>query len=278
MFRNRTLLIATKHGKEKVIAPILERELGVTCIVTPGFDTDQFGTFAGEVERTDDPLSTARKKCLLAMQAAQCDMAVASEGSFGPHPSLFFIPADDEILIFIDKKNGLEVAARNLSTDTNFNFRKIISEDDLLDFATTVQFPSHGLILRNSKSDFADIRKGITDWEALLDTYHQINDLHATVYAETDMRALYNPTRMKVIEQTAIKLASKINSLCPSCNTPGFDIAERIKGLPCQLCNFPTQSVLSHRYLCRKCAFTREELYPHGRRNADPRYCDRCNP
>jgi hypothetical protein len=29
MFQNRKLLIATKHQKEKVIAPILENELGV---------------------------------------------------------------------------------------------------------------------------------------------------------------------------------------------------------------------------------------------------------
>ena len=54
MFEGRKLLIATKHKKEIVIAPILEKELGVTCFVAPDLDTDELGTFTGEVERRDD--------------------------------------------------------------------------------------------------------------------------------------------------------------------------------------------------------------------------------
>ena len=61
MFEGRKLLIATKHKKEIVIAPILEKELGVTCFVAPDLDTDELGTFTGEVERRDDPFTTARK-------------------------------------------------------------------------------------------------------------------------------------------------------------------------------------------------------------------------
>jgi hypothetical protein len=91
-FEGRQLLIATKHNKERVIAPLFEKALGVTCIVPDNFDTDLLGTFSGEVEREQDPLSTARRKCLLAMQQANCDLAIASEGSFGPHPSLFLSP------------------------------------------------------------------------------------------------------------------------------------------------------------------------------------------
>ena len=63
MFKGRNLIIATKHGKEKVIAPIVEKELGVKCFVTKDLDTDILGTFTGEVERKDDPLTAARKKC-----------------------------------------------------------------------------------------------------------------------------------------------------------------------------------------------------------------------
>ena len=44
MFQGRELLIVTKHEKEKVISPILERELGVKCVVTDNFDTDILGT------------------------------------------------------------------------------------------------------------------------------------------------------------------------------------------------------------------------------------------
>ena len=133
MFKGRKLVIATKHEKEKVIAPILEKELGVKCFVTPDLDTDLLGTFTGEVGRKDDPIITARKKCLIAMELSNCDLSVASEGSFGQHPYLPFVPADDEFLLFIDKKNNVEIIARELSTETNFNGKQINTEEELND-------------------------------------------------------------------------------------------------------------------------------------------------
>ena len=74
MFENRRLLIATKHEKEKVLAPLLEAALGVRCFVAENYDTDRLGTFTGEIERTGDPISTARVKCLQAMELHQCDL------------------------------------------------------------------------------------------------------------------------------------------------------------------------------------------------------------
>lgn len=89
MFQNRKLIIATKHEKEKVIAPILENELKLICFIDEKFDTDTLGTFAGEIERELDPISTAREKFLRAMKHNNCHLGVASEGSFGQHPSFF---------------------------------------------------------------------------------------------------------------------------------------------------------------------------------------------
>ena len=86
MFNGRTLLVATMHEKEKVIAPIFEKELGLKCITPFNFNSDALGTFTGEIERKDDALNTARKKCFIAMELNNCDMAISSEGSFGPHP------------------------------------------------------------------------------------------------------------------------------------------------------------------------------------------------
>jgi hypothetical protein len=45
VFPGRKLLIASKHQKEEVIAPLLEKALEVTCIVPANFDTDELGTF-----------------------------------------------------------------------------------------------------------------------------------------------------------------------------------------------------------------------------------------
>ena len=61
-FKNRRLLIDTKHAKEKVIVPLLESGLGVSCFINQGFDTDAMGTFTGEFERKDDPIRTVRRK------------------------------------------------------------------------------------------------------------------------------------------------------------------------------------------------------------------------
>lgn len=278
MFQDRKLVIATKHEKEKVIAPLLEKELGVFCFVNENFDTDMLGTFTGEIEREQDPVATARQKCLMAMELSNCDLGIASEGSFGPHPSMFFVNADDEFLIFIDKKNNLEIIVRELSTATNFNGKNIKSETELLAFAEAANFPSHGLILRKAKEDKHEIEKGITDIKHLKEAFQTLFEKHGTVYAETDMRAMYNPSRMKVIEAAAKKLVEKINSLCPQCNMPGFGITDIKKGLRCILCGSPTNSTLSYIYNCKHCKFTKEQMYPNKKTTEDPMFCDNCNP
>ncbi len=278
MFERRRLIIATKHQKEQVIAPLLENTLGVSCFIDESFDTDTLGTFSGEIEREQDPVSTARMKCLKAMELNNCDLGVASEGSFGIHPSIFFASADDEFLIFIDKKNDLEIIVRELSTETNFNGKKIKTEKDLMDFAELVKFPSHGLILKPSKAETKDIVKGITSFTVLKEAFNTLLEKHHSAFAETDMRAMYNPSRMIVIETATKKLVKKIQSFCPECNTPGYGITDIKKGLPCDLCESPTQSTLSLIYICQKCQFTTEKLYPNEKQTEDPKYCDFCNP
>ena len=278
MFQGRKLLIVTKHNKEKVIAPVLEHKLGVECFVSNLFDTDALGTFTGEVERENDSLTTIKNKCLMAMELVGCDMAIASEGSFGAHPSIPFIPADDELVFLFDKKNNLEFIARELSTDTNFNGVAICTNDELVDFANSVKFPSHGLIIKKSKDDFTELKKGITDWNHLQDSFQYFVQKYGTAFVETDMRAMYNPTRMDVIKKAVEKLAIRINSLCPNCGTPGFGITNSKLGLPCSLCRFPTRSTLSYMYSCQRCDFIQEKMYPHGKITEEPTYCDICNP
>jgi hypothetical protein len=191
---------------------------------------------------------------------------------------MFFASADEEFVIFIDRKNNLEIIARQISTDTNFNGKEIENEKDLLEFADSAGFPSHGLILRKSKTDCNDITKGITSMPELLSAFHRLYQKYKRLYVETDMRAMYNPSRMKVIESVARKLVDKINSCCPECKTPGFGITEARKGLACELCGLPTQSTLSYIYQCQKCNFKEEVMYPHQKTSEDPMYCDFCNP
>ena len=135
MFNGRQLLIATRHGKEQVIRPILENSLSVHCIISSDIDTDLFGTFTGELPRKDSPVETLRKKCLYAMEQTGADLAVASEGSFGQHPQLYMLSANEEWMIIVDKRNQLEIIARELSAYTNFSGQYVHSREELEQFA-----------------------------------------------------------------------------------------------------------------------------------------------
>ncbi len=278
MFSNRKLVIATKHSKEKVIAPVLHEQLGVNCFVPLDFDTDLLGTFSGEIDRIDDPLTTIRNKCLQAMALTKCDLGVASEGSFGNHPTVFMAPADDEFLIFIDLKNNLEIVVRELTLDTNFATETCTTYEQVVEFAERVQFPTHALVIKKSQHDVSNLFKGIEHWDQLQTVATHFIETEGQVYLETDMRAMHNPTRMKVIENLAHKLAQKIKSNCPKCQTPGFDITSTEKGLPCVTCGSPTNSVKKIVKTCSACTYTEKLERPDAKKVEDPMYCDYCNP
>jgi hypothetical protein len=277
-YKGRRLLVATMHQKEKVLTPLLESALGVICETVLDFDTDVFGTFSGERERNLSPLETARQKCYEALKKSTADLVIASEGSFGPHPTASFIPADEEWLLLIDVNNQHEVYVRHLSAETNFNGSDIRTVEELQRFAKACGFPDHGIILRKSKTDYQNMHKGIQDAKEMVRIFNDLMQHSKSVYVETDMRACYNPTRMKVIKETAKHLVEKLKRSCPNCGTPGLDEKLAKPGLPCALCGFPTRSVLSIELMCQKCNYSKEMRHPNGKITEDPMYCDFCNP
>lgn len=277
LFRGRRLLIATQHGKEKVIAPLMTKYFHTCCVVSPECHTDRYGTFSGETERKDDPLTTLRRKCNETMDELGYDLGIASEGSFGPHPLIPFAAADEEWILLSDKKSGLEFSCRVISPRTNFAAATVHHADELMDFAAKAGFPRHGLILR-SPENIAQLYKGIRKRKELLQAYQQLCNREGTVMVETDMRAMMNPTRMQQIRRAAQKLAQILRRRCRSCGCPGLSVREVREGLPCSLCGCPTRSTLSHILICPSCAHTTERRYPHKKRMEDPMYCDHCNP
>lgn len=277
-FKARSLLIATKHGKEQVIAPLLEAAFSLRCHTPSDYDTDLLGTFTGEIEREKDPLSTVREKAKRAAEQYNADLVLASEGSFGPHPSIFFVQADEEWLLLYDARHHHEIIVREISTQTNFNGQSITSASDLESFAAKAGFPDHRLIIRNAVGSLAYIQKGIGDWGALTDAYKDCQQKHGTVYVETDMRAIYNPTRMEVIRAATEKLIEKMKTCCPACQIPGYGIVEVLPGLLCSLCASPTRSTRAYVYGCTSCGHRNVAPFPHGKTAEDPMYCDHCNP
>lgn len=272
-FEGRNLVIATKHQKESVVAPLFANEFGVHAMVPPHFDTDQFGTFSGEIERNASAIETIRLKINKALEITGESLGIASEGSFGPHPQVGFIPAGEEIVMLIDRLNNIEISASKISMSTNYAQQQCTLWDEVRKFATHAGFPTHGLILRSERA----VLKGITDWADLEKGYHQTKQEFAPILVETDMRAMYNPTRMKAIQKATELLIEKIKSVCPACGFPGFSIADRVSGLPCNGCGRPSAFSLKHVYQCRYCNHQEEKIFPEGSAS-DPMYCDHCNP
>jgi hypothetical protein len=272
-FHGRKLVIATQHQKEQVIAPLFKEELGVVPMVLPGFNTDQFGTFTREVERTQDPLATARLKIEKALTLSGETLGIASEGSFGLHPQIGFVPADEELLLLLDTENKIEIFASKISASTNYAQRSVTDWEEAKNFAEEAGFPSHGVIIRNESS----LQKGIIDWKELQRIFEQLKAASSAIQIETDMRAQFNPTRMKVIEETTRLLIDKINSVCPSCHLPGYSISERVPGLPCRLCGNPSSHTLRLIYECVYCHHQSTVFFPEGE-HCDPMYCNECNP
>ncbi len=125
LFIGRKLLVASMHNKHQVIAPIFKREWNSEVVCEVEMNTDQFGTFSGEIERELDPLSSAIAKCRLGLNLSGLDLGVATEGSFGPHPSLPWMAAHEEWMVLLDEKNDLTISKRKWSINTNFNQSKI---------------------------------------------------------------------------------------------------------------------------------------------------------
>jgi hypothetical protein len=278
LFSNRVGILATMHQKEIVIAPLLE-QLGIKVIVPPDLNTDVFGTFTRDIERSGTQIEAARLKAEKALALTGETLAFASEGTFCPHPGLPYISSNREIVILLDKENNLEIIGEEFSLETNHNFQIIHNIEEAYKFATKVGFPEHGLIvISDSAKDSGEIFKGIITDKQLEEAVNFAlkNSSNQKVHIETDMRAMYNPTRMRNIEKATRNLLKKINNFCPSCGMPGFEITQRIKGLPCASCYTPTLLTRAVKYQCKKCGFSQEKLFPDGK-YADPGQCMYCN-
>lgn len=278
-FANRTAVLATMHGKEQVIAPLLAEHLGLHVTVPADFDTDRFGTFTRDIDRPADQLATARLKAIAALEQTGATIALASEGSFVPHPALPFLACDREIVLLLDRDHELELIGEVISTATNFNHHAIDSVAAALAFAQKIGFPDHALVAMLAPDQWdAHCVKGIRTEADLIAIVTRLLQLQPTIHLETDMRAMHNPSRMAAIAEATQKLVHQATSLCPQCAVPGFRIIDQKLGLPCALCRQPTTQRLAVIYACLKCQFQQTHFFPDRQEMADPGICDFCNP
>lgn len=277
-YQGLTVYFGTKHGKEEVIAPLLF-SIGLGCETVP-IDTDQFGTFSGEVERKGSVRETLRLKTeAVFCEKPEARLALASEGSFMPHPLIGILPSNHEALLLVDRELSIEIFVDVLSKETNHAEIEFSPKDDLDSFLRSIYFPAHAVIVRADKKSPC-IAKGIQDqrklYQAILDAFMASKNGKAVL--STDMRAHLNPSRMKVIQSAGEKLISRIDSLCPDCRVPGFGPIRGIRGLICSDCGAETQGIKQVLWACAKCNHEQIRLRDDNVRLADPGECDYCNP
>ena len=121
------------RGEERAISPLLTEALGLDCIVLTSFDTDRFGTFTREIERTGTQLDAALGKIAAAFEhGPNARVAIASEGSFGPHP---WLPLGRELVLLVVRQTGLELAGHDATLDAHFAHRIVDGPAPALAFA-----------------------------------------------------------------------------------------------------------------------------------------------
>lgn len=278
VYAGQRIALLTQHGKELVIAPVLDAALDCRVERVGDFDTDTLGTFTREIPRAGTQLEAARQKARIGMERSGLSLGLASEGAFGPDPMTGLLPWNVELLVFIDNERGIEVTG---IAQQGTRFAHVLTADwtQARSFAEQAGFPMHRLVVRPQSEDDPRIEKGIDTWASLEVAFHRASDAasNGQVFMEHDVRAHMHPSRRDVICQATENLAIKLTSRCPACGTPGFGVIERLTGLPCADCGAPTRETRATIHGCLKCDY-RET---HARTDllaADPGRCDFCNP
>ncbi|MDY7522815.1 DUF6671 family protein [Sphingomonas sp. 10B4] len=281
LYRGDRAILATMHDKQKVVAPIVERFLGLRLEVTTGVDTDAFGTFSRDIERTGSQLDAARAKIEAAFERMpDLKIGLASEGSFGPHPYIPFCPVEREIVVLVDRTSDLELVGHHATLDTNFAHVVVNDIAAGLEFAERVGFPDHGVIVMGCRDgqpvpDLTLIKDAATR-DDLASALHEVIAKAGAAFVETDMRAYRNPRRMRAIKRATIDLARRASSPCPGCGRPGYAVTERLPGLPCSWCGEPTLLTKANVQSCVGCGWRVERAVEAVA--ADPAHCGECNP
>jgi oligopeptide/dipeptide ABC transporter ATP-binding protein len=195
--------------EERVAAAHIGSERVLHSHAIAEVDTDRFGAFSGEVQRTTDPLTACIAKARHGAEVSGMDLVIASEGSFGPYPPAPFVTCNEEWLVLLDTRDDTVFHQRHVSLRTVSGGEACTSRAAVTAFAERMQFPEHQLVLRPREHWRSGDRvvKGIANAEQLHQVAEELIATHGTCWVETDLRAMANPTRMAVIAETADRVA-----------------------------------------------------------------------
>lgn len=277
-YSGKQALLTSKHRKLELIAPVFQESVGL-LITEEALDTDQLGTFSGEIERLLPPLQTAIAKARLGMKEQGVALGIASEGSIGADPLAPFINSDIEHLVLVDDERGIIISEVFRSLEIVAARAEVIPGQNLEGFLRRADFPNHSLIVRPRAERFETVVKGIGSLPELHAAIRLCAEESAGgfVEVESDLRAHHSPSRRRNIERAALLLADRVSHLCPECQSPGWGRVAYEKGLHCGLFNILIPEAIGREVLgCVACDHTAPgKLIAEV---ADPSICPHCNP
>lgn len=272
------------HGKEQVLSGLFADNLEARLVLPVGMDTDKFGTFSGEIERSADVKSVLRRKAHKGMERLGLEYGLASEGSFSSQPWLPFLGNNQESLLFVDARNEIEIFANVVNPSRQIDFCEAESESDVINFCRRVGCGSQGVILKPDYNhlDPAWIFKGIINELDAVKIFHQIQEKFESkkIWIETDHRSHFSPKRQKVIFKAGEKLMGSLMSQCPRCHTPGFQMSDYLRGLVCSGCGLKSNKAEKEIWTClsQSCDYNEIRNRLDGIKSLDPSQCHWCNP
>lgn len=277
-YAGKRVVVTTKHDKLRLIKPVFDQLVGCDLFESK-MDTDQLGTFSGEIERMAPPHETAIVKARLGMNSTGTTIGIASEGSVGPDPLIPFINSNIEHLVLVDDENQIIISEVFRSFEITAATITASIGQDLSDFLIKADFPAHRLIVRPNSNKKGACIKGISSLDDLSQAIESISKLSADglVVVESDLRAMHSPSRQRNIQELANLLAKRVSQLCPSCQTPGWGKVGYVKGVECRLCKEANPTANRQEKLgCTKCDYT--NLGEVISSSLDPAQCQFCNP
>lgn len=277
MYSGKVAVLTSKHQKLHLIAPKFEEQLGMKVLET-ALDTDQLGTFSGEVARPGSPLDTAISKARLGMRASGSLLGIASEGSIGPDPLVPFTVSNVELVVFVDDELGIIVYEPYRSFEIAHATITSNSGADLQDYLQKVGFPEQKLIVRPNVGT-GNIDKGVGDPAALQNAVRSAaaNSSDGLARIECDYRAMHSPSRRLNIAKAAELVANRLTQICSECQSPGFGKVIYERGLNCEGCGeFDADAITAELKACVSCNHT--ELGQLIALTLAPAKCQNCNP
>lgn len=273
-YRSATIVFATRHGKERQAGTAFQQQLDALVIAPDDIDTDQFGTFTGEIERTQTPLQAALAKALLGTALTGLPYALASEATYTSTWGV--LARHHELLLFHDAERDLTLTENTIVNVRGHGTTTVADPEGALAAAVRFGFPATRAIALVENGTVLVARKGLAEPEDLVSAATELLAYGVPLHIEPDYRAHGNPQRRLVITALAERMAYRLTQQCNECRTPGWGVVGVQRGLACETCGEPTSGISGDIYGCAACGTT--AVSPRLHSTISAQWCDACNP